>query len=220
MVAFSFSRLVAFCSAVAVLSLAAPAPDSTHRLQSDVHPFNHGGLRAASEAMKAKGVSPRGTAPTMFNHPGFKLDKTARDILARATPRAPHFVVYGDRFISGVTGPPSASQIQVMQSFNYLCNSWIQRDFFTLGIQRFVCTQLTGVFYTEYIIYSALAFLLTEGAFDKAAEWTQLSASQRSSVKSQSMRFPTFWWTCRYPPPAQMLGENQGATAGILGHNL
>jgi len=31
----------------------------------------------------------------------------------------------------------------------------------------------------------ALSFLLTEGAFDKAAEWTQLSASQRSSIKSQ-----------------------------------
>lgn len=32
---------------------------------------------------------------------------------------------------------------------------------------------------------SALAFLLTEGAFDKAEEWTQLTAAQRSSVKSQ-----------------------------------
>ncbi|KAJ3560713.1 hypothetical protein NP233_g10657 [Leucocoprinus birnbaumii] len=31
----------------------------------------------------------------------------------------------------------------------------------------------------------ALSFLLTEGAFDKAAEWTQLTAAQRSSVKSQ-----------------------------------
>lgn len=32
---------------------------------------------------------------------------------------------------------------------------------------------------------SALSFLLTEGAFDKAEEWTQLSASQRASVKAQ-----------------------------------
>jgi hypothetical protein len=32
---------------------------------------------------------------------------------------------------------------------------------------------------------SALAFLLTEGAFDKAAEWTQLTAAQRSAVKAQ-----------------------------------
>ncbi|TFK39803.1 glycoside hydrolase [Crucibulum laeve] len=31
----------------------------------------------------------------------------------------------------------------------------------------------------------ALSFLLTEGAFDKAAEWTQLSDAQRASVKSQ-----------------------------------
>jgi hypothetical protein len=34
-------------------------------------------------------------------------------------------------------------------------------------------------------IISALAFLLTEGAFDKAEEWTQLTAAQRSAVKSQ-----------------------------------
>lgn len=32
---------------------------------------------------------------------------------------------------------------------------------------------------------SALAFLLTEGAFDKAEEWTQLTAAQRSAVKAQ-----------------------------------
>ncbi|KIK68276.1 glycoside hydrolase family 18 protein [Collybiopsis luxurians FD-317 M1] len=31
----------------------------------------------------------------------------------------------------------------------------------------------------------ALSFLLTEGAFDKAEEWTQLTAAQRASVKSQ-----------------------------------
>ncbi|KAF9454330.1 glycoside hydrolase family 18 protein [Macrolepiota fuliginosa MF-IS2] len=31
----------------------------------------------------------------------------------------------------------------------------------------------------------ALSFLLTEGAFDKAEEWTQLTDAQRSSVKSQ-----------------------------------
>ncbi|KAG5644175.1 hypothetical protein DXG03_009016 [Asterophora parasitica] len=30
-----------------------------------------------------------------------------------------------------------------------------------------------------------LSFLLTEGAFDKAEEWTQLSAAQRASIKSQ-----------------------------------
>ncbi|KAF4610520.1 hypothetical protein D9613_006969 [Agrocybe pediades] len=31
----------------------------------------------------------------------------------------------------------------------------------------------------------ALSFLLTRGAFDKALEWTQLSASQRSTIKAQ-----------------------------------
>lgn len=32
---------------------------------------------------------------------------------------------------------------------------------------------------------SALSFLLLEGAWDKAEEWTTLSASQRSTVKQQ-----------------------------------
>jgi len=32
---------------------------------------------------------------------------------------------------------------------------------------------------------SALSFLLIEGAFDKAEEWTQLSASDRATIKSQ-----------------------------------
>ena len=41
------------------------------------------------------------------------LDKQARDILARATPAAPHWVVYGDKYVSGTTGPPAASQINV-----------------------------------------------------------------------------------------------------------
>ena len=34
-------------------------------------------------------------------------------------------------------------------------------------------------------MFSALAFLLVSGPFDKAQEWTQLSSAQRSSVKSQ-----------------------------------
>ncbi|PSR90582.1 hypothetical protein PHLCEN_2v4875 [Hermanssonia centrifuga] len=65
------------------------------------------------------------------------LNNQARDILARATPAAPHFVVYGDQYVSGTTGPP------------------------------------------------ALSFLLLEGAWDKAEEWTTLTASERTTVKSQ-----------------------------------
>ena len=34
-------------------------------------------------------------------------------------------------------------------------------------------------------VASILSFLLLEGAWDKAEEWVQLSASQRSSLKSQ-----------------------------------
>ncbi|KAJ7224292.1 glycoside hydrolase family 18 protein [Mycena pura] len=39
------------------------------------------------------------------------LDQQARDILARATPAAPHWVVYSDQFVSGTTGPPAASAV-------------------------------------------------------------------------------------------------------------
>lgn len=45
------------------------------------------------------------------------LDATARHILARATPAAPHFVVYGDKFSPGTTGPPDASQIKGFNVF-------------------------------------------------------------------------------------------------------
>lgn len=49
------------------------------------------------------------------------LNKQARDILARATPAAPHFVVYGDKYVSGTTGPPATSQITV--SSTYMLNA-------------------------------------------------------------------------------------------------
>lgn len=42
-----------------------------------------------------------------------ELDNQARDILARATPAAPHFVIYSDKYVSGTTGPPAASAVQV-----------------------------------------------------------------------------------------------------------
>jgi hypothetical protein len=43
------------------------------------------------------------------------FDNNAREILARATPAAPHFVVYDDAG-AGVIGPPPASQIKVRLS--------------------------------------------------------------------------------------------------------
>jgi len=73
---------------------------------------------------------------------------TTFELVPRATPAPPHFVIYSDRFVSGITGPPPVAQV------------------------------------TGYNVF-ALSFLLTAGAFDKAAEWTQLSASQRSTIKSQ-----------------------------------
>ncbi|KAJ7577057.1 glycoside hydrolase [Mycena floridula] len=80
------------------------------------------------------------------------LGPQARDILARATPAAPHFVLYGDQYVSGTTGPPPVSQLKV---FNANHPS------------------------------SALSFLLLEGAWDKAQEWTTLSSTARSTIKAQ-----------------------------------
>ena len=52
---------------------------------------------------------------TVFSAPveGDVLDNEARSILARATPAAPHFVIYSDRFVSGLTGPPPVSEVKV-----------------------------------------------------------------------------------------------------------
>ncbi|KAI0657979.1 glycoside hydrolase [Cubamyces menziesii] len=66
----------------------------------------------------------------------------------RAVPSGPRFVIYSDKWVSGLTGPPPVSEIQGYNVF-------------------------------------ALSFLLTSGPADKALEWTQLSASDRSTVKSQ-----------------------------------
>ncbi|KAJ7446690.1 glycoside hydrolase family 18 protein [Mycena latifolia] len=75
------------------------------------------------------------------------LGQQARDILARATPAPPHWVVYGDQFVSGTTGPPATSVVAVRRSI--------------------------------------LSFLLVEGAWDKAFEWTTYTDAERATVKAQ-----------------------------------
>jgi hypothetical protein len=45
------------------------------------------------------------------------LSHEAREILKRATPAAPHFVVYGDEYTSGTTGPPAPSAITVRPAY-------------------------------------------------------------------------------------------------------
>ncbi|KIK62594.1 glycoside hydrolase family 18 protein [Collybiopsis luxurians FD-317 M1] len=72
----------------------------------------------------------------------------ATEASPKATPPAPHWLVYSDQPTPGITGPPPVSDIQGFNVF-------------------------------------ALSFVLVAGAFDKAAEWASLSASQRSSIKSQ-----------------------------------
>ena len=44
------------------------------------------------------------------------LDDTARKFLTRAkraTPAAPHFVIYSDRYVQGLTGPPDVTEVEV-----------------------------------------------------------------------------------------------------------
>ncbi|KAJ7116029.1 glycoside hydrolase [Mycena epipterygia] len=76
------------------------------------------------------------------------LGQQARNILERATPAAPHWVIYGDKFVSGTTGPPDVSVVA--------------------GYNVFI-----------------LSFLLTEGAWDKAYEWTTYTDAQRATIKAQ-----------------------------------
>jgi len=76
------------------------------------------------------------------------LGHDAREVLRRATPAAPHFVVYADAYDSSTTGPPAVSAITGFNVF-------------------------------------ALSFLLIEGAWDKAYEWTTFNASQRATIKAQ-----------------------------------
>ena len=66
--------------------------------------------------------------------PIVELDPVARDILARAAPVAPRFVIYSDKFVSGETGPPPASDVAVSTVLSCLsCYS-----FFRLGLQCLV----------------------------------------------------------------------------------
>lgn len=40
---------------------------------------------------------------------------TSGGLVSRATPAPPHFVIYSDRFVSGLTGPPPVSQVKVRE---------------------------------------------------------------------------------------------------------
>ncbi|KAH8107404.1 glycoside hydrolase family 18 protein [Phellopilus nigrolimitatus] len=58
----------------------------------------------------------------VFSLPVEGLDASARSILARATPAAPHFVAYSDKWINGENGPPAVSDIK---GFNVFALSFI-----------------------------------------------------------------------------------------------
>ncbi|KAF4592986.1 hypothetical protein EYR38_008693 [Pleurotus pulmonarius] len=87
------------------------------------------------------------SAPTS-NSTSLDLSTEARNVLSRAVPAPPHFLIYSDQPVSGELGPPPVSEIAGFNVF-------------------------------------ALAFLLVDGAFDKAKEWTRLSPAQRAKVKAE-----------------------------------
>ncbi|KAJ8095295.1 hypothetical protein PM082_010518 [Marasmius tenuissimus] len=91
----------------------------------------------------------RGVVSSPVNATSFDgLSEQARGILARATPAAPHWVVYADTGVQGTTGPPPVAQVKGFNVF-------------------------------------ALSFLILAGPWDKAYEWTTLTAAERASIKSQ-----------------------------------
>lgn len=74
------------------------------------------------------------TVSTPLNSTAYDgLGSEARYILSRATPAAPHFVIYGDQYVSGQTGPPPVAQIQVHRAhlIQYIRSPKL------LGLQRF-----------------------------------------------------------------------------------
>ncbi|KAL0953846.1 hypothetical protein HGRIS_005022 [Hohenbuehelia grisea] len=70
------------------------------------------------------------------NETGFDgLSPQARDIVARATPAAPHFVIYSDEWVSGQTRTPTAAQLKgfnvYILAFLLTEGAWDQAQFWT-----------------------------------------------------------------------------------------
>ncbi|KAF8510805.1 glycoside hydrolase [Hysterangium stoloniferum] len=106
MVSLSFTQLAALCVVVSSLSrvLAIPAPLSPKM-------FGHNFVLPNQTA-----------APEPSNATAISLDVQEREISTRSTPSAPHFVVYTDSYISGVTGPPPVSEVK---GFNVVALAFI-----------------------------------------------------------------------------------------------
>ncbi|KAK0217905.1 glycoside hydrolase family 18 protein [Armillaria fumosa] len=85
-------------------------------------------------------------SPTVFENTSSLIK--ALGSRANTLPGPPHFVIYGDKWVPSLIGPPPVSQLKGYNAF-------------------------------------ALSFLLVSGPFDKAKEWTQLTAAQRSTIKAQ-----------------------------------
>lgn len=94
------------------------------------------------------------------------LGKEARDVLARATPAAPHFVVYADAW-DGANGVPAASALKVGEPLYLFGGLPILQCL--LGIQCLV--RITHISPADHPFMtsrsSTLSFLLLAGPWDK-----------------------------------------------------
>lgn len=105
------------------------------------------------------------------------LTPAARNVLSRATPAAPHFVIYSDAYVST---EPTVAEINV----SAISLQRALANFLVAGIQCIVSTfHFLGIYtHTTNGIISALSFLLTSGAADEALAWQELTASERTTI--------------------------------------
>jgi hypothetical protein len=90
-----------------------------------------------------------------------------RELDARAIPAAPHFVVYGDAYVSGQTGPPPASSIKVCQVALMVIIEGTERHCVLFRVSLSSAHCLDFRYFAHVRLNSAMSSLLLEGAWDK-----------------------------------------------------
>ncbi|KAG6334703.1 hypothetical protein ID866_4382 [Astraeus odoratus] len=109
----------------------------------------------------------KGSLPVTKPHLGTNYNVS---LSSSAAPSPPHWVIYSDKWVSGENGPPAVTDIAVRLYLRF-------SDTFDDGLT--VCI----VIHKGYNVF-VLSFWLMSGPADQALEWTLISASTRSSIKS------------------------------------
>lgn len=105
------------------------------------------------------------------------LTPAARNVLKRATPAAPHFVIYSDAYVAT---EPTVAEINVRE----ILLQHAFANYHVAGLQCIVSAHHFSGDIRRKIngIISALSFLLTSGAADEALAWEELTASERTTI--------------------------------------